>query len=116
VRARDSSFLRPPLSPQLTIPGSHSSDFSAYSSLSDGHRILSFDYRGHGQSTCTPPYTFAQIVDDIHALRAHFVGDAKAVICGGSFGGYLAQQYAITYPHFVSHLILRGTAPSHERQ
>jgi pimeloyl-ACP methyl ester carboxylesterase len=78
--------------------------------------VLSFDFRGHGQSSCTLPYTFAQLVDDIHALREHFVGGDKAVICGGSFGGYLAQQYAITYPDYVSHLVLRGTAPSHERE
>ncbi|WRT70429.1 uncharacterized protein IL334_007427 [Kwoniella shivajii] len=96
--------------------GSHDSDFQAYLPLSDEYHLVSFDFRGHGQSSFTPPYTFAQIVDDIEALRAHFAGDQKAIICGGSFGGYLAQQYAITYPNGISHLILRGTAPSHEHE
>ncbi|WVF67397.1 hypothetical protein IAT40_002153 [Kwoniella sp. CBS 6097] len=96
--------------------GSHGSDFRAYQSLSDQFRVLSFDFRGHGLSSPTPPYTFAQIVDDVDALRKHFVGDDQAVICGGSFGGYIAQQYAITYPDKVAHLILRGTAPSHEHE
>ncbi|WWD16322.1 hypothetical protein CI109_100748 [Kwoniella shandongensis] len=98
--------------------GSHASDFKAYSPLSDQFHIISFDYRGHGQSSFTPPFTFAQLVDDIEALRTHFTKseDEKVVICGGSFGGYLAQQYAITYPEKVKYLILRGTAPSHEHE
>ncbi|KAK8861755.1 hypothetical protein IAR55_002578 [Kwoniella newhampshirensis] len=98
--------------------GSHGSDFKAYSPLSDQFRILSLDYRGHGQSSFTPPFTFAQIVDDIEALRLHFVKDKddKVVICGGSFGGFLAQQYAITFPEKVLFLILRGTAPSHDHE
>ncbi|OCF44563.1 hypothetical protein I317_01636 [Kwoniella heveanensis CBS 569] len=96
--------------------GSHGSDFRAYQSLCDQYRVLSFDFRGHGQSSPTPPYTFAKIVEDVEALRKHFAGDDQAIICGGSFGGYIAQQYAITYPNKVSQLILRGTAPSHEHE
>lgn len=42
--------------------------------------------------------------------------NVKVAILGGSFGGYIAQQYALTYPNHVSFLILRGTAPSHERK
>ncbi|KAH6672304.1 Alpha/Beta hydrolase protein [Halenospora varia] len=93
--------------------GDHSSDFRAYSPLQDVHRVLSFDFRGHGQSSETGPYTFSQLVDDIDAMRVQFAGpDSQIVLCGGSFGGYLAQEYAIKYPTRVSHLILRGTAPS----
>ncbi|KAJ5740865.1 Alpha/beta hydrolase fold-1 [Penicillium malachiteum] len=96
--------------------GDHQSDFKAYSPLSNKYRVLSFDYRGHGQSSRTEPYTFRQLVDDIEALRLFFAGDKQCIICGGSFGGYLAQQYAITYPDKVSHLILRGTAPSYHHE
>ncbi|KAI1038064.1 hypothetical protein LB503_012017 [Fusarium chuoi] len=80
-----------------------------YSRLNDRIRVLSFDFRGHGQSSRTKLYTFKQIVDDIEAVRQYFSGpDDKAIICGGSFGGFLAQQYAITYPTKVSYLILRN--------
>lgn len=97
--------------------GSHESDFKAYSPLADDYRILSFDYRGHGRSSRTKPYTFHQLVEDIEAIRQKFIGNHRHfVLCGGSFGGYLAQQYAITYPERVSHLVLRGTAPSHHRE
>ncbi|KAK1470683.1 hypothetical protein CCUS01_00798 [Colletotrichum cuscutae] len=96
--------------------GDHKSDFKVYGQLSDKIRVLSFDYRGHGQSSLTKPYTFEQIVDDIEAVRQHFIGDDQAIICGGSFGGFLAQHYAIKYAPKVSHLILRGTAPSHHHE
>ncbi|PYI36922.1 alpha/beta-hydrolase [Aspergillus indologenus CBS 114.80] len=98
--------------------GDHTSDFKAYSPLSQGnYRILSFDYRGHGQSSRTKPYTFQQLVDDIETLRRHFAGpDTPCIICGGSFGGFLALQYSIQYPDKVSHLILRGTAASHHHE
>ncbi|KGO55398.1 Alpha/beta hydrolase fold-1 [Penicillium expansum] len=97
--------------------GDHKSDFKAYSPLSSSYRVLSFDFRGHGQSSRTEPFTFHQIVEDIEGLRRHFLGaDQPCIICGGSFGGFLAQQYAVTYPSRVSHLILRGTAPSHHHE
>ncbi|KAI4600569.1 hypothetical protein KJ359_000928 [Pestalotiopsis sp. 9143b] len=97
--------------------GNHQSDFKAFGPLGDSYRVLSFDYRGHGQSSPTKPYTFEQIVDDIDGMRAHFAGPEKqTIILGGSFGGFLAQQYAIKYAPNVSHLILRGTAPSYHHE
>ncbi|ORY58470.1 Alpha/Beta hydrolase protein [Pseudomassariella vexata] len=95
--------------------GDHRSDFKAYSPLSNAgaYRLLSFDYRGHGQSSKTKPYTFDQIVDDVEGMRVHFAGNgAKVVICGGSFGGFLALRYAIKYPQGLGWLLLRGTAAS----
>ncbi|KAJ0310469.1 hypothetical protein COL516b_002273 [Colletotrichum fioriniae] len=102
----------------ITLHGGRGMGTSIESSiqLSDKIRVLSFDYRGHGQSSLTKPYTFEQIVDDIDAVRQHFIGDGQAIICGGSFGGFLAQHYAIKYAPKVSHLVLRGTAPSHHRE
>lgn len=97
--------------------GDHKSDFAIYSQLSDAIRVLSFDFRGHGQSSRTKPYTFEQIVDDVEGVRRRFAGEeGRVAICGGSFGGFLAQRYAIKYAHRVSHLILRGTAPSHHHE
>ncbi|KAJ9145514.1 Alpha beta hydrolase fold protein [Pleurostoma richardsiae] len=97
--------------------GNHKSDFRTYNPLDDQYRVLSFDYRGHGQSSSTEPYTFEQIVDDIEEVRRHFSSDdEKAIICGGSFGGFLAQHYAIKYADKVRYLILRGTAPSYHQE
>lgn len=72
--------------------GTHSADFRAYKPLVDKYRILGFDFRGHGKSSCTPPYSFAKLVEDIEAFREHFSGHQQVVVAGGSFGGYLAQQ------------------------
>ncbi|KAH7068511.1 Alpha/Beta hydrolase protein [Paraphoma chrysanthemicola] len=73
--------------------GSHEGDHRAYLPLKDTHRILSFDYRGHGQSSRTRPYSFNQLVDDIEAMRMHFTGNFDHfVLCGGSFGGSESQN------------------------
>lgn len=80
-----------------------------------GYRVLSFDFRGHGNSSFTPPFTFKRIVDDIEVLKNHFTED-KIIVIGGSFGGFIAQQYAITYPESIKALVLRGTAPSHHHE
>lgn len=76
----------------IILAGNHHADFRAYQPLSDRYRILGFDFRGHGQSSCSPPYSFKQLVEDIEAFREHFAGGEKAVVAGGSFGGFLAQQ------------------------
>ncbi|CAG9975014.1 unnamed protein product, partial [Clonostachys byssicola] len=96
--------------------GDHRSDYRVYSQLNDRLRVLSFDYRGHGQSSRTKPYTFEQIVNDVEGMRQHFAGAKQVTICGGSFGGFIALHYAIKYAAHVSHLILRGTAASHHRR
>jgi predicted alpha/beta-fold hydrolase len=60
--------------------------------LKDKYRILSFDYRGHGQSSKTGPYSFKQLVEDIEIVRMHFTeNDDNFVLCGGSFGGWPFQ-------------------------
>ncbi|KAF1950180.1 alpha/beta-hydrolase [Byssothecium circinans] len=97
--------------------GSHESDHKAYLPLADKYRILSFDFRGHGRSSRTKPYSFNQLVEDVEGIRQHFTGASNHFfLCGGSFGGYLAQQYAFKYPEHLSHLILRGTAPSYHHE
>lgn len=96
--------------------GKKDSDFSVYSQLSSDFNIVSFDFRGHGNSSFIGPFTFAQLVQDIESIRYHFAKHEPCIIIGGSFGGFLAQQYAITFPNNISHLILRGTGPSYHHE
>lgn len=92
--------------------GTHAGDLRAYASLADaGFRVITYDQRGHGESSQTGPLTYAQLADDLEALRRELVGK-PAIILGGSFGGYIALTYAVRYQGSYSHLILRGTAPS----
>ena len=96
--------------------GDHKSDFNAYKVLADRYRVISYDQRGHGKSSLTPPFTFAQLADDLETLRRHFCGERKCIVIGGSFGGMIALTYALRHPNSLSHLVLRGTMPSHDAE
>ena len=93
--------------------GTHATPKRAFAPLADEYRIVTFDARGSGRSGAVPPYTHAQWVADLDALRAHF-GDETIIMTGGSYGGYIAQEYALAHPDRVTHLILRDTAASRE--
>lgn len=92
--------------------GTHATPKRAFAPLADAYRIVTFDARGSGESDALPPYTHAQWVADLDALREHF-GDERIVLTGGSYGGYVALEYVLAHPDRVSHLILRDTAASH---
>ncbi len=92
--------------------GSHANDKTAFAPLADQYRIVSFDARGSGRSSAIPPYTHAQWVSDLEGLRAH-LGLERFIMTGGSYGGYIALEYALAHPERVTHLILRDTAASH---
>src|ERR1700733_13027683 len=53
-----------------------------------------------------------EIYFDIEALRKH-LGLQRICILGTSYGGVVAQGYAIRYPQNVDKLILVVTAPSY---
>ena len=91
--------------------GTHATPKRAFAPLADAYRIVTFDARGSGDSDATPPYTHAQWVADVDALRAH-VGVERFVMTGGSYGGYVALEYTLAHPERVSHLILRDTSAS----
>jgi proline iminopeptidase len=86
--------------------------FRTYLPLSTTFRLIGYDMRGHGYSSLTPPFTFDQLVDDLEAIRISVGGNRRMVLLGGSFGGMIALTYALRYPQGLSHLCLRGTAPS----
>jgi proline iminopeptidase len=96
--------------------GQHGGVFDAHKPLADRYRVIGFDMRGHGQSSVTAPFTFDQICDDLEQIRLTVGGGRKMVLQGGSFGGFIALSYAVRYPDGLSHLILRGTAPSYRHE
>ncbi|MEK3936315.1 alpha/beta hydrolase [Sporosarcina sp. FSL W7-1349] len=85
------------------------SDIKAFSSLSKNFRLVFLDMRGSGRSADVPPYTHEQWTADIDELRKQ-VGVDKIHILGGSYGGFLALEYAIRYPDQVLSVMLRDTA------
>ena len=93
--------------------GDHRRDFQAFLPLADQYRVLAYDQRGCGLTSLTPPYTFDQFADDVEAVRLELCGGRKIKLIGGSFGGMIALTYAVKYGDGLSHLVLRGTAPSY---
>lgn len=91
--------------------GTHATPARAFAPLADAYRIVTFDARGSGASDAVPPYTHAQWVADLDALRDRF-GDDRMILTGGSYGGYVALEYVLAHPERVTHLILRDTSAS----
>ncbi|MEN8144773.1 MAG: alpha/beta hydrolase [Gemmatimonadota bacterium] len=74
--------------------------------------ILYYDQRGTGQSAWNPgagPYSTSQAVDDLERLRSALDLDEWFVL-GHSYGGVIAQWYAMRYPHRVRGMILVGSS------
>ncbi len=96
--------------------GDHRGDFDAFRPLADQCRLIGYDQRGCGRSSLTPPFTFDQLTDDVEGVRRTLAGDRPVGLIGGSFGGMIALSYAVRYPERLTHLVLRGTAPSHHHE
>lgn len=81
--------------------------------LTDQVQLLLVDHRGNGRSGRVDErtYTIEQMADDLEALR-HHLGLGPIMVLGHSFGGMVAQVYALRHPRSVSKLILSNTAPS----
>lgn len=95
--------------------GDHAGELHAWGALADDYRLIAYDQRGCGRSSETPPFTFEQLADDLEELRRQRVG-GPCIIQGGSFGGMIALTHALRHPKSLTHLILRGTAPSHHHE
>lgn len=96
-------------------PGGDHSGFKTNSAaLRDTAQLVYVDHRGCGRSAQGDPatYTLDNNIDDLDALRAH-LGLEKISILGSSYGGMVAQGYAIRYPDRVASLVLMVTAPNH---
>ncbi len=89
--------------------GSLAEPKATFGPLSDAFRVIVFDARGCGASEGVPPYSHAQWAADIDGLR-EWAGTEQIVVTGGSYGGFIAMEYAVAYPDRVRAMILRDTA------
>lgn len=76
--------------------------------LSHACRLIVPDVRGHGASGRSGDYSMALFAADLVALLDS-LGIARAVVCGHSMGGTVAQVMAANYPDRVSAVILAET-------
>ncbi|MEJ2262130.1 MAG: alpha/beta fold hydrolase [Anaerolineales bacterium] len=79
------------------------------STLAEHYHLLQYDCRGQGQSDHPKgPYTMEQHADDLAVLLESLEVES-AHIAGISYGGEVAQAFALKYPQKVRSLILIDT-------
>ncbi len=79
-------------------------------SLAKTCQVLAHDQRGLGKTSVpNGPYTMANYAHDAVALLDH-VGWQTTNIIGLSFGGMVAQEFAVTFPDRVDRLVLMCTS------
>jgi pimeloyl-ACP methyl ester carboxylesterase len=85
-------------------------------SLSRNFRVITFDPRGVAESDQPEgPQSISLLADDLaHLLQV--LGISAAHIVGASFGGFVAQEFALRYPFMTRKLVLCCTSfggPNH---
>lgn len=106
--------------PLLLIPGgpgsSHTYFYPGLERLADSFQLIFFDAFGRGQSDRAKDprdYSLDRDIEDIEGLRKA-LGFGKIAVYGHSYGGVVAQGYALRYPQSLSRLILANTCHSAE--
>jgi proline iminopeptidase len=82
-----------------------------FAKLSEKLKIIYYDAFGRGRSDrakSPDEYSIKRDVEDIEGLRKH-LGIEELNIFGHSYGGIVAQAYALRYPDHVKKLILSNT-------
>jgi pimeloyl-ACP methyl ester carboxylesterase len=105
--------------PVVLIPGFAAGRwiwFKQTTDLSRNFRVIIFDPRGVSASDKPEgPQTISLLADDVaHLLET--IGVASAHIVGASFGGFVAQEFALKYPSMTRKLVLCCTSfggPNH---
>ncbi len=77
--------------------------------LPDGLRIIRYDKRGHGLSSCpSGPYSMGSLVTDVEKLMDH-LKVRESVFVGLSIGGMIAQGLAVKRLDLVRAVVLSNT-------
>jgi pimeloyl-ACP methyl ester carboxylesterase len=83
--------------------------------LAQHYRVISYHLRG--ESDCFAlrrRFGIRDLVDDLHEF-IDWYGLERPVICGVSFGGLLALEYAAAYPHASPAVAVQGVGAQFER-
>ena len=93
-------------------PGFDHSNFKpAFGQLAEVAQLVYVDHRGNGRSDRGDPsrWTLDVWADDVKGL-CDALEIERPIVLGWSFGGFVAQAYAIRHPGHASKLILQSTA------
>ncbi len=69
-----------------------------------GHRVVSYDARGHGASAPQAPYDYAALVADLEELL-DVLGIERAVLAGASMGAHTLLRFALEQPDRVAAVV-----------
>jgi proline iminopeptidase len=92
-------------------PGGTHRDLREFDSLASNNMLIYFDGFGRGKSDTAKnvtEYSLNHDIEDIEGLRRALKLN-KVNVLGHSYGGLVAQGYAVKYPSNVNHLILANT-------
>jgi proline iminopeptidase len=92
-------------------PGGAHIGLRRFDSLASHYMLVYFDAFGRGKSDTAKDvreYTLPRDIEDVEGLRTALHLD-KINVLGHSYGGVVAQGYAVKYPQHVKHLVLANT-------
>ena len=78
-----------------------------------GHTMVSYDARGHGESSPAPEgggYGYDELVADAGAVIDATVGEGRPVLAGSSMGAHTAVAFALQHPERLAGLVVIGPA------
>jgi pimeloyl-ACP methyl ester carboxylesterase len=76
-----------------------------------GHRVITYDARGHGESDPAPDgqgYGYPELIGDLERVVEAEVGDERFLLAGHSMGAHTAVGYALAHPERLSGLVIIG--------
>jgi pimeloyl-ACP methyl ester carboxylesterase len=81
--------------------------FTVAPELARNHRVLLYDFRGHGRSERVESgYGMRSMAEDLAALADDFSPDEPVSLVGFSYGACVAVRYALDNPSRVDRLVL----------
>ena len=91
-------------------PGADHSTLLPFRPCADQFTLVFYDHRCNGRSegAVVSSMTWENLTADAETLR-QTLGFDKWAVLGHSFGGMVALEYALRYPHSLSHLLLMDT-------
>jgi pimeloyl-ACP methyl ester carboxylesterase len=69
-----------------------------------GYRVISYDARGHGESSPAPSYEYSELVADLEAVLADLELE-RAALVGSSMGAATAMAFTLEHPERVPALV-----------
>ncbi|MBS1861733.1 MAG: alpha/beta fold hydrolase [Actinobacteria bacterium] len=76
-----------------------------------GHRVITYDARGHGESDPAPAgqsYGYPELIADLERVVEAEVGEARFILGGHSMGAHTAVGYALAHPQRLRGLVIIG--------